>query len=149
MRNRAIYALLEAIHKGIFFLIGQAHAIAHYLHEENLIDALLLCGSHENARRRIYNISQDEPIEDVVATLAAAIDRAPPRMRVPERVARVAAVLAQLTPRFPLTPARIDALTDRTVYATTRIEHELGYRHRAPIEDALRALARSWESSGS
>ena len=41
-----------------------------------------------DALEYLDNLSQDAPIESFVATLAAAIDRDAPRLRVPETIAR-------------------------------------------------------------
>lgn len=140
MRSRAMAGLIDAVAGGRFAFIGPPGAIGNYIHEDNLIEALVLCATRSEARQRTYNVSQNIPIEDMVATIASAVGRAPPRMRMPETLARAIAQLARVAPGFPLTPARVDALTSRVDYRADRIERELGYRARKPIEDALRAL---------
>jgi nucleoside-diphosphate-sugar epimerase len=47
-------------------------------------------------------------------------------------------------PGFPLTEARIDALTGRAIYSSARIERELGYSHRISMEEGIEELVRFW-----
>ena len=147
MRSRAVYSLLDALKRRIFFFIGPRGAILNYVHETNVVSALLLCATHAAAKNRTYNLSQDCEVEHVIEILAAAIERPPPRVRVGEKVARAAARIGCAVPGFPLTPGRIDALTNRVEYPATRITAELGYRHEAPVEAALRDLAGLWKRS--
>jgi nucleoside-diphosphate-sugar epimerase len=146
VRTRSIHALIEAVARGRFCFIGARGAIGNYIHEENLVEALLLCATHEQARGRTYIVSQNCTIEDMIGTIASEIGSARRPHRLPEALARVLAQLATIVPAFPLTAARVDALTSRVEYRTDAIERDLGYRHRASLEDALRELAARWEA---
>ncbi len=147
MRNRSIHAWLSAIDRGLFFFIGEPGAKVNYVHEDNVVDALVLCATRAEAKGRTYNLSQDLDVEATVAALARAIGRATPRARLPRALAWLAATAGAAIRGFPLTPARVDALTRRVTYPSARIEHELGYRHRAPLEEALTEIARLWAKS--
>ena len=147
MRNRSIYSLLDALERRLFFFIGRPGAILNYVHEENVISALLLCGERSEARYRVYNLSQDCSIELAISIVAAAIQRPSPRLRVPESFARIAARVGAAMPGFPLTSARIDALTSRVEYPVTRIGAELAYEHEKPLNAALHELAILWKRS--
>ncbi len=144
MRNRSMYALISAVQRGRFTFIGRPGAIGNFVHEDDIIQALMLSATSAQAKRRAYNVSQNCTIETMIAAIAAALDRPPPRARLPEALARFAAQVGQVMPRFPLTPGRVDALTSRVRYPTARIERELGYRHASSIEDGLTVLARRW-----
>jgi nucleoside-diphosphate-sugar epimerase len=146
MRNNSIRALIGAVARGRFFFIGRPGAIGHYIHEENAVDALLLCATTAAARGRTYNLSQSCTFDRMVATIASGLGRTPPATRIPEFAARLASSFARLAPGFPLTPARVDVLTSRVEYRSTRIERELGYAHAKPVEDALRALTAAWQA---
>jgi len=82
----------------------------------------------------------------MIDTIASALDTPLPRLRMPERLARIAAILGRAIQRFPLTKGRVDALTSRVEYSTARVERELGYRSAASIDDALRELVSLWKS---
>ncbi len=149
MRNASMRALVDAVPRGRFCFIGARGAIGNYVHEENMVQALLLCATCDAAKDRTYNLAQNVTLEAMVAAIATALRRPVPQMRVPETLARTAAQIACLIPSFPLTPARVDALTSRVEYRTDRIERELGYRHRASVEDALREIAAARTASAS
>lgn len=140
MRSGSMRALIEAVACGRFCFIGPRGAIGNFVHEINMVDALLLCATHDAAVDRTYNLSQNVTLEAMAAAIAEALGCRPPRARIPEALARLGAQVGRLAPAFPLTPARVDALTSRVEYRSTRIERELGYRTRATIEDALRDL---------
>ncbi len=141
MRTRSIRALIEAIARGRFCFIGAPGAIGNYIHEENVVEALILCATHEQAKGRTYVVSQNCTIEEMVEAIGSEIGSVRRPHRVPEIIARIVARLSAIAPAFPLTSARVDALTSRVEYSTAAIERDLGYRHRRTIEDALRELA--------
>jgi nucleoside-diphosphate-sugar epimerase len=147
MRNRSMYGLISAVDHRRFCFIGTPGAIGNFVHERNMVDALILCATHPQAKQRTYNVSQNCRIEQMIDAIAAALGRARPRIRIPETLARLAAQVGRIAPGFPLTPGRVNALTSRVEYPTNRIERELGYRHGHSIEDGLRELTRLWVAS--
>lgn len=146
MRNRSMHALIDAVARGRFAFIGAPGAIGNYVHEENAVEALMACGTRAEACRRTYNVSQNCPLERIAAAIAAAHGVPPPRTRVPESLARLAARAGSIIPGFPLTPGRVDALTSRVEYPSARIERELDFEHRKSIGDALRDLVAARDS---
>ena len=140
MRTGSMRALIQAVESGRFFFIGAPGAVGNYIHEDNLVDALILCATRDEARNRIYNVSQNCSIENMIGTIVSELGLTRQPHRIPEMAARLVAQVARVLPSFPLTPSRVDALTNRVEYPTHRLERELGYRHRRSVEDALRAL---------
>jgi nucleoside-diphosphate-sugar epimerase len=146
MSNRSLFGLISMVQRGLFFFIGKPGASANYIHVDNVADALLLCASSPRASGRIYNLSDHRSMEQFVAAIAKGLDRNMPRKRLPEAPVRLLARLAGVVPRFPLTQARIDALTNHAVYPSTRIEGELGYRHAVSMENGLMDLVSYWKA---
>lgn len=139
MPNQSLRQLVSMIERGLFFFIGPPGASANYVHVENVIDALQLAAGHDAAKGEVFNISDHLPMEQFVETIAESLGRKAPRMRVPVAPLRLLAHI----PRQPLTSSRIDALTSRAVYPTTKIETKLGYQHRVPLAEGLRAFVKS------
>lgn len=144
MRNQSMYGLVSAVARGRFAFIGRPGAIGNFVHEDNILEALMLSGARAEVRQRTYNVSQNCTIEQMIAAIAAGLGRPPPQTRIPEALARIAANVGRIVPGFPLTPGRVDALTSRVRYPSTRIELELGYRPRKSIDEGLRELAQRW-----
>jgi nucleoside-diphosphate-sugar epimerase len=146
MSNRSLFGLISMIQRGLFFFIGKPGASANYIHVSNVVDALLLCASSPRAAGRIYNLSDYCSMEQFVAAIAKGLDVDVPRMRLPEAPVRLLARLARNVPGMPLTETRIDALTNRALYPSARIEQDLGYRHAISMEGGLLELVSHWKS---
>lgn len=141
MPNQSLFQLIKMIDKGLFFYIGRPGAKANYVHVENVIDAMMLCaGADLPGDGRAYIVSDHRTMEEFVGIVAAALDKASPRVRLPEGLVRAACTIAGKSPRFPLTPSRIDALTSRTVYRADRIKSELGFENRVSMEEGISEL---------
>lgn len=139
MSNRSLYKMAAMIDRGLFFFIGSRGASANYIHADNVVNALMLCGRAAPAPGKVYNLSDHLPMEKFVATIAEALGKPSPRARIPKFIARWPAELAsRIGLRLPLTPSRIEALTSRVVYSCDLIIKELGYEHELSMEAGLR-----------
>jgi len=143
MPNQSLFQLIRMIERGLFFFIGQRGAIANYIQRENVIDALVLCGTATlPANGRTYIISDFCTLEEFVDIIAVALKIPSPKKRLPESLVRLVARLADYLPNFPLRSSRVDALTNRHVYRTERIESELAYQHKISMTEGISELVR-------
>jgi nucleoside-diphosphate-sugar epimerase len=148
MTNRSLYDLMRMVDRRLFFFIGRPGASANYIPVANVVDALMLCAIRPAAASGVYNLSDHRSIEELVGAVAAALGAPAPRLRIPERPVRMAARICNRFVRLPLTEGRVNALTSRSVYATARIERELGYSHSLTVEDALQEMVKTWKCRG-
>ncbi|MEO8101645.1 MAG: NAD-dependent epimerase/dehydratase family protein [Betaproteobacteria bacterium] len=143
MPNQSLLQLIRMIDRRRFFFIGRRGAIVNYVHVENVVDALILCGQTAlPGNGRAYIVSDHCGLDEFVHLITTALGKAPPRLRLPERVVRAVATAAGGIPGFPLTPSRIDALTGRAVFCANRIRTELGFRNTISMEAGISDLAR-------
>lgn len=142
MPNRSLFQLAAMIRRRLFFFIGPPGASANYVPVDNVVDALVLCGTHPAAAGKVFNVSDWTTVESFTAAMADALGVPSPRWRLPLAPVRGLARLAEWIPGSPLTVARVDALTGRARYPTDRIETELGFRHRQSLTEALNTLFR-------
>lgn len=133
MTNQSLRALVGIIKKGRFFYIGSRSTVATYIHVDDVVAALLLCGNDNRARGEIFNLSNDCSLSEIVNAVAYASGMASPQLCLPERPLRVLVKLITKLGRSPLTQARIDALVRRTYYPTTKIKELLGFVPRQAI----------------
>lgn len=145
MINNSLRQLVSMIERGLFFFIGKPGALANYIHVESVVDALVLAGLAPRPRYRLYNVSQRATLDDFVRWIAEALGVRTPALRLPEPLVRGAARLGSFFPEFPLTSARIDALTVRSWYPTDRIEVDLGFRPTVSLRDGIMDSAREWQ----
>lgn len=144
MTNQSLYQMIGAIARGWFAFIGQPGASANYVHVDNVVQALLLCGEHPNAAGRRYNVSDYATIEDMVSWIAGALGRPVPKMRLPLVAARWIADFGRFVPGIPLTEGRVNALTNFARYADERIRRDLGYRPEIGLQQGFEQMALVW-----
>jgi nucleoside-diphosphate-sugar epimerase len=127
MRNQSLNALISIIQKGLFFYIGKPGAISSYVHVEDVARAIISCAFNPMAKGKIFILSADCRLEDLVAYIAIALGKKPPSLRIPEFLVRKVVHHISWLKFVPLTPSRIDALTCRTRYSSSRISSELNF----------------------
>jgi nucleoside-diphosphate-sugar epimerase len=147
MRNQSIFQLIKMIDRGFFFFIGKASASANYIHVDNVVEALMLCGSAPASRGAEFNLSDHRPLEAFVAVIADELGCPRPTLRVPEQLVRWLSQVFGSISGVLLTSSRINAMTTRSVYSIQKIQKELGYLHRIPMEEGIRQLVRAWKQS--
>ncbi|WP_158526751.1 NAD-dependent epimerase/dehydratase family protein [Metapseudomonas furukawaii] len=148
MRNQSLFQLITMINRGLFFYIGKPGSLANYIHVDNVVDALVLCGHSKVDKTQVYNLSDSCTLEFMVERVSDLLGRRPPRIRVPELCARAVAGLMSGMPRFPLSQSRINALTVRASYSTDRISKELGYSHNIGLDEGLSQMVAAWRGNG-
>ncbi|HEY7985622.1 MAG TPA: NAD-dependent epimerase/dehydratase family protein [Methylophilaceae bacterium] len=147
MRNQSLYRLISMINRGVFLSVGKKDSSANYIHVENVVDALILCGTKPAARGQTYNLSDYRTLEDFVGAIAQALDKSYLTIRIPEYAARFAVKVISRLPGISITESSISALTNRIKYACNKIESELSYKHVISMEQGLDELIRYWKSS--
>lgn len=149
MTNNSLYGLISMIQRDLFFFIGKSGATANYIHADNVVEALLLCGKQKGANGQIFNLSDFCTMEIFVETIANALGKKIPHARVPILPMRMLAQLCSFVPGFPLTLSRIDALSGRAIYSNNKIEELLNYHHQVIMEAGLQELVAYWQMRGS
>jgi nucleoside-diphosphate-sugar epimerase len=107
----------------------------------------MLCGISPSSRGRVFNLSDHRTKESFVEVIAIELGCPTPTLRLPERPVRWLSQVCASIPSFPLTPSRINAMTNRSVYSIQKIQNELGYVHRITMEEGICQLVRAWKQS--
>lgn len=147
LRSAAVYGpgikgnyrtLVEAIEKRRFIPIGPGTSRRTVVFDEDLASAIELALTHEAAPGRIFNVSdgQFHQLREIIAAIAGALHREPPRWRLPVSLARLAASGAGLFDRR--IPAMLEKYLEDTAVDASRIQRELGFR---PAFDLRRGWA--------
>ena len=145
MRNKSLFSLIKMIKHELFFYIGKDNARANYIHVDNVVEAMFLCATRPQAKGEIYNLSDSCSLEHFVTVIADALSVPIPRARIPEWIAWCIAKSLGFVPRFPLTSARIDALTIQSSYSTDKIMRELGYKQVVSMDNGLKEMVRAFQ----
>lgn len=147
MSNQSIVQLMKMIERGWFFYIGAKGASANYVHVDDVVGALVLCAEHKQAAGETFNLSSWGTIEEMVNSLAAGLNCQPPIVRIPLWLISLGASIFGRVPKFPLTLARVKALTSRSKYSIEKIEQKLGFKLQISIEVGMKQLAQNWKLS--
>lgn len=140
MPNNSFRALINAVLNKRFFYIGRKGAILPYIHVDDVVNAMILCGEHDEAIGEIFNLSEDVTIENFVQSIAKIKDRQLHPIHLPECIVRLIASFLSWYPYFPLTTSRIDALTRHVHYSTKKIQNKLSYSYRVGFHRGLKEM---------
>ena len=136
MPNQSLRGLLRTIQKGLFFYIGKENkSLVNYVHIADVVEALMCCGSDDKALGEVFNLSQSETVEKMITSFASGIGSDKKILRFPEIVVRVLVSFFGKIPKFPLTSSRVDALTGRCVYDSTKVQKILGFKYSMTLEE--------------
>lgn len=131
MPNESINKLINVIKKKIFFYIGKKGAIRSYVHVEDVARAIILILENIDgiAKNKVYNISYDSFIEDIVKEIIKQNNLNYKPKRFAEKFIRF---LLQFFSFFriplPLTLKRLNGLVSRTRYNSNIIKKELSFK---------------------
>ena len=135
MPNKSLQQLIHAMTSGRFIYIG-----LNYVHVKDVAKALILCGEVSSTTGNTFNISQPIPIETMVR--AVCVDQPTHKIRrMPETPIRILATLFGWTGAIPLTRNRVDALTGRCVYDSSKIQEQLGFTFESTLEEQFQSFA--------
>jgi len=142
MTNQSLRALIQMVKRRLFFYVGKPGAVATYVHVDDTVSALMKCAVEPRAIGRVYNLSNDCLLEDLIKSIALIAGVQSPWIRIPEPVIRISVSLLDNWIDIPLTQSRIDALVSRTQYPADRIVSELGFSFSAPVPYSIKNFVR-------
>lgn len=137
MPNQSARALSSMIKKRLFFYIGSRSSVATYIHVNDVVAALVLCGVDIRAKMQIFNLSNDCRLSEIVNAIATKQKINIPTICIPENLLRfLVKHLSYIVP-LPLTLNRIDALVKHTYYPSKKINEVLGFYPKYSIPDSF------------
>jgi len=143
MPNQSLRGLLYAVSKGLFFFIGKENEyLVNYIHVKDVIEVLMRCSSDDKALGEVFNLSQSTSVENMIASFASGMGSDKKIFRLPESVVRLIASIFGWIPRFPLTSPRVDALTGRCVYDSTKVQKILEFKYSMTLEERFALFAK-------
>jgi len=140
MPDRSLFQMLKYINRGLFFFIGPVGASLNYIHVDNVIEALFICGTKQEAHGEVFNLNDYRTIEVFSSEMAFRLGKPVPKIRLPEKPTRWLAKVCRAIPGFPLTEGRINGLSCRAIVSADKIKEILGYAHKVSIEQGISEL---------
>lgn len=143
MKSKFLYQLVKMIQKRMFFYIGDKIAIATYVHVDDVVKALLLCLDNHKSYDKIYILSNDCLLKDIVDAVCAKNSISNNFIVLPENAIRLVERLVRPIPLMPLTMSRINSLVSKTTYSSEKIKIELNYAFQVNVPNEIANLTKT------
>jgi nucleoside-diphosphate-sugar epimerase len=147
--------LFRAIDKGAFMMIGDGQNRRQAMHVKDLIEGLLIASRHPAAVGQTFVMPGNEAMttREMVATIAGALGRPVPRLRLPLWPFIAAAVVFEgtfkpLGIQPPLHRRRLDFFRKSFVFSTKKAEGLLGFVPRVTFAEGARETAAWYREQG-
>jgi nucleoside-diphosphate-sugar epimerase len=122
--------------------------VATYVHVEDVVECLMRCAFDPRAKGHVFNLSNDCLMEELIQSIARWTGVEPPRLRIPETLARACAFAGRGIKNFPLTNGRIDALVSRTCYPNEKLRRVLDFLPIKHVPESIMDVCRTPGSAG-
>ncbi|MBK8905307.1 MAG: NAD-dependent epimerase/dehydratase family protein [Anaerolineaceae bacterium] len=147
--------LFRPIKKQRFLMIGSGKVLYTLIHIDDLVDGIILCGTHQNAVGNIY-ILTGEPaltLNQFMATIADVVGVPKPKLRVPVMPIYWAGYLCELACKPlgiepPLYRRRVDFFRKDRSFSVAKARQELGFSPKVDLRTGLAQTARWYEEQG-
>jgi nucleoside-diphosphate-sugar epimerase len=147
--------LFRAVNRGRFFIIGAGLNQRQVIHVADLVRGLLLAATHPRAVGETFVMAGNELMttRSLVAAVATALGRAPPRLRAPMLPILAAAVAFEktLTPlgiQPPLHRRRLDFFRKSFVLSSAKAARLLDFTPRIPFAQGATETAQWYRNAG-
>lgn len=127
MPNNSIRQLIGIVRRRLFFYVGINEPIVTYVHVDDVVSALILCGFDKRASGEIFNISNDCSLRELIEGIAHSLSVPVPFLRIPKVLIRSAVTVLSVVTKGMITQERVNALTSRTRYPTTKLKQKLNF----------------------
>ncbi|AQS38836.1 nucleoside-diphosphate-sugar epimerase [Shewanella psychrophila] len=138
MPNESLRSLIKMVQSGMFFYIGNPRDYrVNYVHVDNVVESLFLCGQLQSSDREDYIISDNMLLTDFVSLISKFYMKRGRVFTLNKRLVTLVSQLFRNWSRFPLTKSRISALTSNVTYENDKIILQLSYKPCIAIEDGI------------
>jgi dihydroflavonol-4-reductase len=147
--------LFRAIEHGAFIMLGSGENVRQVIYVDDLAACLLLAAEHPGAIGQTFVFAGTEVMTTnaMVAQIAVALQRRPPRMRIPVWPFRAAAAVLESTLRPlgiqpPLTQRRLDFFTKSFLFSNAKYRDVLGFVPRVSFAEGAGQTAEWYRTQG-
>lgn len=136
-RNPALDGLINAVKHRMFFFVGKSDVVMNFVHLNDVVTCLLLCSISSEAKGKIYNLSSDCLLKDVVEKIREVFLIKSKIFSCPQIFAKSVAYTLGRIPGFPLTVERVVTLLNRTYFPSDKIKKDLNFIFSSPMPHAI------------
>jgi nucleoside-diphosphate-sugar epimerase len=140
MTNNSLNKLISLVQKRLFFYVGGKDAVATYVHVKDVCKALILLGNNLSAKNKIYILSNDCLLNDLVKEIALTLNVKVPKIRIPLTIINVIMKIFKVFFSKMFLIPRLDLLALRTRYNVSKIQSELGFEFDYPMPYSIKLM---------
>lgn len=147
--------LFRAIQQRRFPMFGSGETLYHFTYIDDLVDGILLCSEHPDARGGIYILGGRDyvSLNELTRLIADAVGSPPPRIRLPFWPLMAASIACEAVCRPlgidpPLFRRRAEFFIKDRAFSIERARSELGFEPKVGMEEGIRASARWYREQG-
>ncbi|MFA9479108.1 NAD-dependent epimerase/dehydratase family protein [Phycisphaerales bacterium AB-hyl4] len=140
--------LFRMIHTGRFRMFGQGNIHYHLTYINDLVDGIILCGTHPAALGQTYILAgpRHTTIRELADHVAHAVGRPPTKGSLPLTPLKLAATACEILCRPfniepPLHHRRLDFFTKSRGFSDAKARRELGYQPKVDLPEGLTRTA--------
>jgi nucleoside-diphosphate-sugar epimerase len=153
--DRRLLKLFKAIDRGVFFMIGSGLNKHQLIFVDDLVQGLLLAAETPGAIGKTFVLAGPDVLttRDMVTSIAAALGRSGPRLRLPLWPFSIAALVLEKTLRPigvqpPLHPRRLDFFRKRVLFSGKRAAQVLNFVPRVDFKEGVAVTADWYRAQG-
>jgi nucleoside-diphosphate-sugar epimerase len=154
-RDLRFLKLFKAIQRRRFVMLGSGQVIYQMVYIDDLVDGILLCGTRAEALGKVYILTGAEPVtlNQIVRSIAAALDVPPPRLRFPVTPVYVAGLMCELLCKPfgihpPLYRRRVDFFRKTRCFDISKAQREIGFQPKTDLHTGIRRTADWYRANG-
>lgn len=136
-QNKSIKRLVKFARSRYFFYVGKPGSVANYVHVDDVIGALHIAGTNQNAVNQIYNLSNDCSTESLMEMVRIKLRMNPQAKRFPILMIAFPLFIARFLLKKLIYIPSIVLLINRTSYPSTKIKKELNFNFKMSIQDSI------------
>lgn len=153
--DRRLLKLFRAVRKGTFFIIGTGSNLHHPIYIDDLVEGLMLLGVHETAPGELFLLGGKDVVttNEMVQAVAEAMDRPPPKLRLPMApflaiAIGLEALLRPLGVQPPLHRRRLDFFRRSFQLSADKAKKMLNFSPEVGFAEGARRTAEWYEEVG-
>ena len=154
-RETRFLKLARALKGGTFIMFGTGEVRYHFIHVEDLCDAMCLCAERDEAVGEVFIIADAGALtlNEIVRVMSETLGIKPPRLRLPYPLLYGAAAACELALKpfpvsAPLHRRRAAWFNSTRQFDISKARQRLGYEPKIPPEVGLREMVRSYRDAG-
>ncbi len=140
--------LFRSVAKGVFVMIGSGSVLYHMTYIDDLIDGIILCGTHPDALGEVFTLGGERytTLKELVAEVAGVLEKRPPWIRIPYLPVFWASIVCDKICKVinvspPIYPRRVEFFSLDRAFSIDKAKRLLGYAPQIGLHEGLSRTA--------